>query len=309
MRPNDYPEDPEGPPHNDSPVPAIALITWIQTEKEGVIEDLRDLIGRQGSKFGLEGGKPGQSGYYKNIVGGYEIREYWSPFVDGTGVIATVSAGDLNIVANSFLMLDHILKTNTQGAPTHPRLSERFEFRELLASSLPEANVVVWIDPQSAARTLRKQVRQWARDSIVVDWELERARFEQEVINELFPDQGKVRGHLTEEEQLRVDNRVEPLIDEVAARIESEQVPAVMAGYERNIVYSGGGARRAHDALARHQEDGSLLARDRPPGAVIRRTRAGVRPLGLDSLLREEGMVPGTGIEPAREINPTRSLV
>jgi len=238
LRPNDYPEDPDGPPHDDTPVPAVALITWIQEGKANIIEDLRDLIGQQGAKFGLAGRKAGESGYYRNYVGGYEIREYWSPFVPGTGVVATVNADERCIVANSFRMLDHILKTSTQGAPSHPRLSERFDFRELLVTSLPAANVVVWVNPESAAPTLRRQIRRWARDSIVIDWKLERARCEQQVINELFPGQGKVRGRLTEQEQERVDSRVDPMLAELEERIQREQVPAVMAQYERRITYA-----------------------------------------------------------------------
>ena len=268
VRPNDYPEDPEGPPHNDVPVPAIAIITWVQKDKEPVIEDLRDLIGRQGSKFGLEGGQPGQSGYYKNYVGGYEIREYWSPFVDGTGVIATVSAGDLCIVANSFFMLDHILKTQTLGAPSHPRLSERFEFRELLASSLPEANAVVWVDPQSLARTLRKQVRQWARDSIRIDWAEQRAMFEQQVIDELYPGQGKVRGPPDRggAGQGRQPRRAE---DRRGRRAHRDRAgPGGDGRLRAPHRLLRGGAGGALDAVPRHQAHGHVAAHRRPAGGL-----------------------------------------
>ncbi len=33
VRPNDYPIDPEGPPHNADPVPAIALVLWTKNQK------------------------------------------------------------------------------------------------------------------------------------------------------------------------------------------------------------------------------------------------------------------------------------
>jgi hypothetical protein len=158
-------------------------------------------------------------------------------------MVATANAriGDedqICVVANCIGMLDHVLKTRSQGAPTHPRLSGRGDFRALLATSVPKANIVLWCDPQSAQSTLRRQARRWAEDSIVIDWNLERARLEQQAINEVFAGQGKRRGRLSEEEQARIDREVDPEIEAIAERVAREQVPQVMAAFERRIVYS-----------------------------------------------------------------------
>ena len=243
LRPNDYPEDPDGPQLDGQPVFAMALVTWIKKDRAGVIVDLRDTIGRQGRRFGLQGKAENDSGYYRNQVGGYEIREFWAPLVPGTGMVAMANAriGDedqICVVANCIGMLDHVLKTRSQGAPTHPRLSGRGDFRTLLSTSVPKANIVLWCDPQSAQSTLRRQARRWAEDSIVVDWNLERARLEQQAINEVFAGQGKRRGRLSEEEQARIDREVDPEIEAIAERVAREQVPQVMAAFERRIVYS-----------------------------------------------------------------------
>ncbi|MDP6763137.1 MAG: hypothetical protein QF860_09770 [Planctomycetota bacterium] len=245
LRPNDYPVDPDGPELDGQPVFAMALVTWIKKGRESVLVDLRDTIGRQGKRFGLRGKTENDSGYYRNQVGGYEIREFWAPLVPGTGMIATANAriGDTDqicVVANCIGMLEHVLKTRSQGAPTHPRLAGRGDFRSLLATCVARANLVAWCDPQSAQTTLRRQARRWAEDSIQIDWSLERARLEQQAINEIFAGLGKQRGRLSEEEQARIDRAVEPGLDAIAERVAREQVPAVMAAYERRIVYSEG---------------------------------------------------------------------
>ena len=72
----------------------------------------------------------------------------------------------------------------------------------------------------------------------MVDWNLERARLEQQAINEVFAGQGKRRGRLSEEEQARIDREVDPEIEAIAERVAREQVPQVMAAFERRIVYS-----------------------------------------------------------------------
>lgn len=234
VRPNDYPPDPAGPPHDQQPVPAIALVLW--TQHVDAINALRELIGLQGAKFGLQGAKPGEPGYFRNTEAGHDTREFWSRFVPGTGVIATGNSGELTIITNSVGMLGHLLKTYTQGGQKYPRLSEDPRFESLVHTSIERANVVLWTNPRTAAPILRQGARRVAEDSIQIDWKLQRARIEDEVIRESFP--GQKRGALAPDVQERVDQIVDPRLKSLERRLQDEQVPALMARQERWIMYS-----------------------------------------------------------------------
>jgi len=236
MRPNDYAPDPDGPPHNDTEVPAVGLVTWLADGGDEKIQALRDLVGqRMNTCLGLQGKEPGASGFYSNSVGGHVIREYWQPQIDGTGVIATGNAFDICIIANSFQMIDHIYKTWTQGAPTHPRLSERPDFRALANSANQGANLAVWVDPRSALPFLRKSVRRWAEDSIEVDWVFERQRVEDAVLRDEF--RGKKKADLIPTERADFEQMVDLRVNEIDSQIRAQQVPALMEKYERKLTY------------------------------------------------------------------------
>jgi hypothetical protein len=233
VRPNDYPPDPDGPPNDGQPVPAIALILW--TQHVETINALRELIGGQGVKFGLQGRKPGEPGYFSNTEAGHDVRELWSRFIPGTGVIATGNSGDLTIITNSIGMLGHLLKTYTQGGSKYPRLSEDPSFEALVHTSLERANAMVWVNPRTGAPILRQTARRVAEDSIRIDWNMERARVEEQVIRESFP--AEKRGQLSPEIQAKVDEIVDPRLKSLEARLRDEQVPALMAAQERSITY------------------------------------------------------------------------
>ncbi len=232
-RPNDYPVDPEGPPHDAVPVPAVALVAW--TEKGGSerLVTLRDLVGHSRS-FGLRGAKPGESGYYKHFESGYETREFWSEFVPGTGVVATVNAADKLIVANSFQMLRQLLKTYFSGEVES--LADRGDFAALAQSALPEANVLVWINPESSAKILRSSARYWAEENVpTIDWVQVRAQFEGQVMRDNFP--GKNKNSLNTADQSRLDELVQPLLDAHQTNHWDQHLPALLAAKERKITY------------------------------------------------------------------------
>lgn len=229
VRPNDYPPDPEGPPHNNDPVPAIAIVLW--TQNVDAIKNLRELIGLQGTKFGLQGHTPNEPGYFKNLEGGHDTREFWSPLIPGTGIITTVTEGDLTVITNSLGMLRHLLKTQTQGGEKYPRLSEDPRFAAMVQSSLTRANFLVWANPHTAAAVLRKRAQRVAQDSIHIDWKMERQRVEADVIRETVP--GGVQGRLAPDVQEEVDKLVEPKLKAIEKKIRDEQVPAMMAKQER----------------------------------------------------------------------------
>lgn len=236
VRENDYPVGENDPPNDGRPVFAAALLTWM--DDPSVIEELRDTIGRMGKRIGLQPIKPEHSsGYYRNRVGGYTQFEYTSPAIPGTGVIVTQNTPDgICIVSNSVYMLNHLLKTSTQGAPQFPRLTDRVDFVALLDDSLPQAQFTLWADPRESAGTMRQMSRRWAEDSIVIDWRVERAKVEAEVLREHFP--GQRQGSLTTAVQAEVDALVDPKLDALKERIYAEQVPVLQAETERRITYA-----------------------------------------------------------------------
>jgi hypothetical protein len=231
VRPNDYPPDPDGPTHDSEPVPAIAMVLWTQNVE--AVKNLRELIGLQGAKFGLQGHTPNEPGYFKNLEGGHDTREFWSPLIRGTGIITTVTEGDLTIITNSLGMLRHLLKTQTQGGEKYPRLSEDPRFAAMVHSSLPRANFLAWANPETAALILRRRAQRVAQDSIHIDWRTERQRVEAEVIRETVP--GGIQGKLPPDVQEKVDQLVEPKLKAIEQKIKDEQVPAMMKKQERWI--------------------------------------------------------------------------
>jgi hypothetical protein len=236
VRPNDYPPDPTGPPHNDAPVPAIAIVLWPKNVE--VITNFRQKIGEHSSIFGLQGKTPQDAGFFKNSEAGFETREYWSPLIDGTGVIATVNANELTIITNSLGMLGHLMKTLLVGGNKYPRLSEVGAFRAFVQDSLPQGKVFTWINPNALAPILRKRLRQDAEDSVArqVDWKTQRPLIEAQVLRESFP--GQKAGALTPEVQEQFDRAVNQKISAMEQRMKDEQVPKLMAQKERWIHYA-----------------------------------------------------------------------
>ncbi len=242
VRPNDYKYDVSRDPPNDGrPIAAWCLAVWTMDPVKGRvrIDQLHQLVNRNQGRFGIEGLKPGESGVFRNVVaGGFEIWEFWNKFVPGTGHVATVIVGDMYWVSNSFKMLDDMIKTYHQGAPDNPRLSDVPEFTALLNSSPGSGNLVTWINPSSLAIIRRQFAKKAAEDQVLshIDWKIERARLEERFIKEQFP--GKRRGELDAATQKELDLFVDPEIDALDKRLRAEQIPAAMAGIEREIVYS-----------------------------------------------------------------------
>ena len=245
VRENDYPLEekfnPEigrreyvGPPNDGQPVFAVALITWYSNEEKLV--ELRELIGQSPAYFGLEG-RNGESGYYKHSIGNYATREFWSRFVPGTGVIATMNTHDQFIISNVHEMLRDIYKTTTIGGREYPRLSSRPEFIELLSDTLPSANMLVWMDPQGARKTLEDQAEDWARENAAkgIDWERKRAEEEKELIPQLFP--GRRRGQLTRDQRDILNAAVDPILMEYRSEFIKQRIPDMVREKQRQIAY------------------------------------------------------------------------
>ncbi len=235
-RQNDYPPDPDGPEHDDTPVFAVGLIAW--TADVSKIEKIRDDIGLNGEKFGLQGRKPGETGYLRYVASGYQTREYWSPFVPGTGMITTMNTEENTYIANTKGMLDSMLKSRTQTKELgYKSLADRFDFQAMVDSSLPSANVMVWANPREGAKTLREQARRDAEVNVAlsIDWDTVRAKEEGAAMQKLFA--GKSRGQLNEAELAELDVEVQLKLREYRQDFISEQAPLVQAAGERKVAY------------------------------------------------------------------------
>jgi len=232
-RKNDYPADPNGPPNDARPVFAVSLVTWM--DSHNALDSLRDTIGVNGAKFGLEGHEKGSTGYFRKLEAGWDIREFWSQFVPGTGVVATLSAGEHSVISNSFRMTGDVMKTYAQGGGTYRRLADRPDFRELLDTALPSGNVLVWINPSEAISTLEEQAVQWANDNVVIDYSVLRPPEEAKQMNELFP--GKTRAELTEDDIMLLGNSVDEVLRQQANRFREEQVPVLLKRKTNQFVY------------------------------------------------------------------------
>ncbi len=239
MRPNTYEGDPNAAPHNDVPVPAIALVAWPK-DKAGSSEKLDDIIqaiGGLGAQIGMAGKEPGQSGFYSYKVGGHKIHELWFPALDGTGHVSTLVYDKLCILSNHFEMPNHIFKTWTQGGDRgFPRLSERSDFSALVKSTQKGANFAVWFNPQTAATFFRDRARLEAMDSIEIDWSFQRNLHEDRILREAYG--GRKRTELAPAEIPDFDGKVDAALEEVQRNITDAQLPVLMAEYERKIVYS-----------------------------------------------------------------------
>jgi hypothetical protein len=236
VRPNDYPADPEGPPHNDAPVPAMALVLWSKNVDQ--INSLRQMIGEQGQRFGLKGRHPNDPGFFKNTESGYETREYWSYAVDGTGVIVTANAAQLTIVTNSLGMMGHLLKTYTQKSQQYPSLADDDRFQALIHSSLTHGSLLVYANPATIAPILRNRAQQLAAIAATggFDAKTERARIDARILRESYD--GKAPEALSPDERAEFDQKGEAELKALRKRVKDQQVPGLMAEQERWISWS-----------------------------------------------------------------------
>lgn len=237
VRANDYrsANPDKDPPHNDVPVPAIAVALWAaDANAPKRILWLHNLISTNQGRLGLRGPDGAKGVYTNKTPNGYDIWEFWSHTFDGTGHLATVLDRDRFVISNSYAMLGDLYRLKER--PTDVRLADRPDFTQLVSQSLPQSNLFVWVNPRELSKTLRTFAEYGSTDAVrgKIDWDRERALAEQAVLNESFP--GKQRGRLTPEEQAEVDLLVNPRLDELERRLVSEQAPKLREDLERQIV-------------------------------------------------------------------------
>jgi hypothetical protein len=231
---NDYPPDPNGPPHNDDPVLAWSLVLWVDNVEK--VEELRKKIIDNQKSFGIQGRESGSPGVFTNeLRGGQIYHEYWSQFVPGTGHIATVMDQGVFLISNSFGMLDEIVKTRYEGAPAFPRLAEEPRFQALVESSMPYASLILWGNPSGLASTLRAMAQRRAEDEVDPNWAVMRAKIDRDVLAKNFPDWNY--DELTQDQSDQLEVFAGPERNRYERELREAQVPALRAVYERDIVY------------------------------------------------------------------------
>ena len=242
-RPNDWGEeddmkvDPDtgekvyvGPPHDDTPVFAWAMVAWMQDEAP--ITEMRD-------RFGQAGPRIGSSTPVRTVL--QEPDRRWSGLQvlvavrPGTGHIAVMTYGE-NLDLERYKFID-IMARNAVGqeiehAPErhrlpvpHAGLGERGERRALAGS-------------RGAGELIREQQRvaeNRIKDSI--NYRVERPKIEREVSRVSF--QGRSRSALSADEADRFDRLVDDQMAGFRRRVVEENLPRELADIDRLITYLG----------------------------------------------------------------------
>lgn len=215
---------------------AFTLVTWLRGSNGiDTVNSIRDAIGRNPDKFGLQGGEPGQPGYYRYSEAGMDTREFWSPFIPGTGMVATLIDDEGRcIITNHERMFRQVIDCMTGARRS---LADDATFQALLNSSTPASNLLLWVNPRAAAGTLselsKDQVDLTLRNQ--VDWTRERRRVELDVLPSMFP--GKQRNQLTPEERTRLDDAIDVELQDWFREHARSQAPLLEAAAQRRITY------------------------------------------------------------------------
>lgn len=245
VRDNDYPSLASDPPHDDEPTAAWTIALWTDgSEKARTrIKELSEMVSLHYRSFGISGREAGERGVFTNNCqpGNFEIWEFWSRFVPGTGHIATAVNGDVFLVSNHYRMVCEALNTrdNSRNDPAFPRLVDRPDFMRLATESLSQANVMLWAEPKALGAIASQFTERAVRDEISarIDWKRERARIENEVLKDAFP--GRARLTIEGDDKARFDELVEARIAEFEAKLQQEQAPLLKKQYERAWTYLG----------------------------------------------------------------------
>lgn len=243
LRDNDYPMSANDAPHDDEPTVAWTLALWTDGSEKarGRIKELSEMVSLHYRSFGISGREAGERGVFTNNCqpGNYEIWEFWSRFVPGTGHIATAVNGEVFLISNHYRMVCEALNTrdNSRNDPAFPQLADRPDFMRLATESLPQANLMVWAEPKALARLASHFTDRAVRDEISarIDWRSERARIELEVMRDAFPD--RMRSTLEGDDKARFEELVAGRVTELETRLQTEQAPALKKQYERTWTY------------------------------------------------------------------------
>lgn len=237
VRENDYRVDAETDPPNDGqPSYAFALVLWTDGSEKvrNRIEELQTLVVRNQQSLGLTGRKPGESGVYTNLVkSGHSIWEFWSPFIAGTGHLATVVDDRRYVLSNTFRMLDDVIATFYAPRDRRVDLTEDPTFKGLTTEGLAQANLLLWFAPGRLGATARKLAQTRARNDVLGNLDLSRERVREEALVLRQEFDGLTLGQLGPDEKSRLDELVDARMEALQERLLSEGIPERRASYER----------------------------------------------------------------------------
>jgi hypothetical protein len=211
---NDFPIDPGGAPTDGRVVPAWGLALWV--EDEARLAALRETVTSNQGAFGIHGREPGSQGVWTfTLPGGWLCYEYWSPFVAGTGHLASINAvtsGPTLVVGNHSKLLADMMNAFAQrGKGGPPSLADHPSFLTQVNAGLASSSFVLWANPRAMDKTWRGMSATWASDKVVIDWDLERPRILQKVLKEKMPE--ATWGRLTPDEEAELEMLAQPELD------------------------------------------------------------------------------------------------
>lgn len=226
----------DGPPFTPEPVFAWTLVTWHENEKKLI--ELRELIGTYSQHFGIRGRNPGDRGYYVfQIAGNFATREFWTPFVPGTGHIATVNLPDHMLITNRYIMLEDLTQNLLQRTSSTGRLSDRADFVTLLDEMPVIGNLLVWVNPRTGTDVIEKQAEASARSRVEngVDMVQKRRELEPTVRQERFG--GRPRNQLTADEVLDLDEDLDRRVAAYRDQVVRDNLPLALEDVQREVKY------------------------------------------------------------------------
>lgn len=234
VRANDYTDEGEtGPPHDDTPTFAWAVVGWVK--KEETLNEFRSKIISNQGRFSIQGRESGAKGVFTNkVAGGVILYEYWSQFVPGTGHLSSVVTDDIFIIGNHHKLLESILLTKLNDAE-HPRLADEPMFSSLVNLGLDNASGFAYMNPSLIADSMRSIAYDTASNSIDINWKLERPRITSLVLRSDFG--GMREEDLNPVERGAFDRALQLALDDFEDAFLKEHVGRMNEGFGRTITY------------------------------------------------------------------------
>jgi hypothetical protein len=237
VRKNDFPADAAQPIPNDGrPTLAWALGLWVENGTK--IEELQQKLSNNAGRLRLRGpqnpdGSYGPGIYTNTVAGGLRIYEYWSPFVPGTGHVASMLDSKLFFVANHWLMLNLIASTVYDRERKFPSLASAGAFAGLINTALPAQTFALYAQPKTLGEDVRRILRYNAEDQMseLIDWEVEGPRIRREVLARTQP--GKLLEQLSEPERAELEMVAGPELEAFRADFRAKNLPVLLGRFEK----------------------------------------------------------------------------
>lgn len=237
VRKNDFPQDANQPIPNDGrPTLAWAIGLWVENGTK--IEELQQKLTNNAGRLGLRGpqnpdGSYGPGIYTNTVAGGLRIYEYWSPFVPGTGHVASMLDSKLFFVANHWLMLNLIASTVYDRERKFPSLAGDSAFAGLVNTALPAQTFALYAQPKAIGDDVRKLLRDNAEGQMseLLDWEVEGPRIRRQVLARTQP--GKRLEELSDPERAELEMVAGPELEAFRAEFRSKNLPVLLGRFEK----------------------------------------------------------------------------